>query len=64
GMVCLNGAAARLVERGHRVIVMSYAQVEDAQARSMRPTVLFVDQRNRITHIGESPTELGFAQRT
>lgn len=59
GTVCLNGAAARLVERGDRVIVMSYAQVSDAEARAMRPTVVFVDHDNKILHIGTSPTDLG-----
>ncbi len=61
GVICLNGAAARLVEPGDRVIVMSYAQMSDAEARGMKPTVVFVDERNRITHIGTSVTELGRA---
>ncbi|MHB8513078.1 MAG: aspartate 1-decarboxylase [Actinomycetota bacterium] len=59
GAICLNGAAARLVQPGDRVIIMSYAQVSEAEARSMKPTVVFVDERNRITHIGTSVTELG-----
>ena len=59
GVVCLNGAAARLVQPGDKVIVMSYAQVTEVEARAMKPTVVFVDEQNRITHLGTSVTELG-----
>lgn len=59
GVICLNGAAARLVQPGDRVIVMSYAQVSEAEARAILPTVVFVDDRNQITHLGSSVTELG-----
>lgn len=59
GVICLNGAAARLVMPGDKVIIMSYAMLEDSQARDMHPTVVFVDAGNRITHMGTSVTELG-----
>ena len=59
GVVCVNGAAARLVTPGDKVIVMSYAMLEDAEARGMHPTVVFVDEANRSTHMGTSVTELG-----
>ncbi|HEX9697682.1 MAG TPA: aspartate 1-decarboxylase [Actinomycetota bacterium] len=59
GVVCLNGAAARLVTPGDKVIVMSYAMLADEEARAMKPTVVFVDEANRITHMGTSVTELG-----
>ena len=52
GDVCLNGAAARLVREGDTVIIMSYAQMSDEQARAHTPTVVFVDARNRIARIG------------
>lgn len=52
GVVCLNGAAARLVEAGDKVIIISYAQMSDAEAREHKPTVVFVDELNRITSIG------------
>ena len=51
GAVEINGAAARLVHAGDRIIVMSYAQVADAEARAMRPTVVLVDDRNAPTSI-------------
>lgn len=52
GVVCLNGAAARLVEAGDKVIIITYAQMTDAEARAHAPTVVFVDEANRITSIG------------
>jgi len=51
GAVEINGAAARLVHAGDRIIVMSYAQVSDEEARTMRPTVVLVDDRNVPTSI-------------
>ena len=47
GEVCLNGAAARLVARGDRVIVVTYADYEDAELDDFRPTVVHVDTENR-----------------
>lgn len=51
GMVCLNGAAARLVHPGDTVIIISYAELEDAAARTWEPTVVFVDGDNRQVSI-------------
>ncbi|RJP74369.1 MAG: aspartate 1-decarboxylase [Candidatus Abyssobacteria bacterium SURF_17] len=48
GDVCLNGAAARLGARGDAVIVISYATVDDAEAREWQPKKVMVDKRNRI----------------
>ena len=52
GVVCLNGAAARLVSEGDKVIVISYAQMSDEEARAHRPTVVFVDEDNKVMSIG------------
>ncbi|MBW3577735.1 MAG: aspartate 1-decarboxylase [Actinobacteria bacterium] len=52
GVVALNGPAARLVHPGDRVIVISYAQFDEAEAVSHRPTVVFVDDANRVTAVG------------
>ncbi|HEX9775568.1 MAG TPA: aspartate 1-decarboxylase [Actinomycetota bacterium] len=52
GVIGINGAAAKLVNEGDLVLVISYAQMTDAEARAHRPTVVFVDERNRITSIG------------
>jgi aspartate 1-decarboxylase len=48
GEVCLNGAAAHLVARGDLVIVVTYAELEEEEARRHRPRVVFVDEKNRI----------------
>jgi aspartate 1-decarboxylase len=45
GEVCLNGAAAHLVSKGDLVILVTYAEYEEDEARRHRPTVVFVDER-------------------
>ncbi|MDT0446173.1 aspartate 1-decarboxylase [Streptomyces johnsoniae] len=57
GVIGINGAAARLVQPGHLVILISYAQVDDAEARRMRPAVVHVDAANRIVVLGSDPSE-------
>jgi aspartate 1-decarboxylase len=47
GVVCMNGAAARLVSKGDKVIIMSFADYSDGEARSHRPRAIFVDDDNR-----------------
>ena len=49
GVICLNGAAARLNSEGDLVIIISYGQFEEAEIRSLVPHVVFVDEENRIT---------------
>ena len=49
GDVILNGAAARLVHTGDRVIVITYADYEDAELDGFEPRVVHVDSRNRPT---------------
>ena len=52
GMICLNGAAARCVSVGDKIIIMSYAQVTPEEARkSHRPSVVFVDDSNQIARV-------------
>ena len=48
GDVCLNGAAARLVQPGDKVIIMSYASYDEAELAGFEPKVVFVDGENRI----------------
>ena len=48
GVICLNGAAARLVHAGDKVIIMTYAIVEEEEAKTWKPTVVFVDTENRM----------------
>ena len=48
GIICLNGAAARCVNEGDKIIIMAYAQMTPEEAKTHKPTVLFVDQDNKI----------------
>ena len=51
GMICLNGAAAHYVEVGDKVIIMCYAQMDQAEARAFQPHVVFVDEKNAISRV-------------
>jgi aspartate 1-decarboxylase len=48
GTICMNGAAARKVQPGDLVIIVSYASMEFEVAKSFRPTVIFPDENNKI----------------
>lgn len=47
GVICLNGAAARLVQPGDKVIIMAYAQMTEQEALSLVPKVIMVDENNK-----------------
>ena len=51
GMICLNGAAAKLINKGDMVIIMAYADMTPEEARAYRPKVVFVDENNKIKSI-------------
>jgi len=51
GVVCVNGAAARLVGAGDRVIILAYAQLGEAEARAARPRLVYVDECNAISRL-------------
>lgn len=53
----INGAAAHLVHPGDLVIIISYAQVDDAEARELKPRVVHVDADNRIVALGADASE-------
>jgi len=55
GVIGINGAAAHLVRSGDLVILISYAQMDEAELRSYSPRVLFVDPVNRILDEGSDP---------
>lgn len=48
GVICLNGAAARLVQVGDVVIIISYAWLTPEEAKTFRPIALFPDENNRL----------------
>lgn len=51
GSICLNGAAARLVELGDKIIIMAYANLDEKEAANFKPCVVFVDEKNEISKI-------------
>lgn len=54
GVICLNGAAARLVQPGDRVIIIAYAMMDDEEAKKHQPKVAIMNEHNRIVElIGE-----------
>ncbi|RIQ10886.1 aspartate 1-decarboxylase [Jiangella rhizosphaerae] len=57
GVIGINGAAARLVQPGDLVILISYGLVDDAEARRFQPRVVHVDAANRIVATGADPAE-------
>jgi aspartate 1-decarboxylase len=48
GAMCLNGAAARLVHPGDRIIVISYGDYDQAELEGFEPSVVHVDRTNRV----------------
>jgi aspartate 1-decarboxylase len=57
GIIGINGAAAHLVRPGDLVIIMSYALVTDEEARTLKPRVVHVDEKNRIAKLGKDAAE-------
>lgn len=54
GTICLNGAAARLVLAGDKVIIMAYCQLDSTEVQKYTPKVVYVDSMNKITNIKNS----------
>ncbi|MBD7910850.1 MULTISPECIES: aspartate 1-decarboxylase [Clostridium] len=51
GLICLNGAAARCVQVGDRIIIMAYCEMNNEEAKTHKPHVVFVDDENKINKI-------------
>ena len=51
GMICLNGAAARCVKKGDKIIIMCYAEMTPDEIKENPPKVVFVDSENRINRV-------------
>lgn len=51
GVICLNGAAAKLVDVGDRTIIMAFADMTEEEAREFMPKVVFVDENNKATAV-------------
>ncbi len=58
GVICLNGAAARLVQPGDTVIIITYAVMDRDEARNFKPRAILVDEHNKVVRvIDEKPGE-------
>ena len=51
GIICLNGAAARLVQPGDEVIIIAYAMMDEKEAKAYKPKVVFANPDNTIKEI-------------
>ncbi|MBE6035374.1 aspartate 1-decarboxylase [Aminipila sp.] len=51
GIICLNGAAARLVQPGDKIIIICYALMNEEEAKAYKPKVVFVNEDNSINKI-------------
>lgn len=51
GVICLNGAAARCVQKGDKIIIMAYCNMSNEEVKNHKPTVVFVDEDNKISQI-------------
>jgi len=48
GIICVNGAAARLAQVGDKVIIISYVLLTEEEVKSLKPKIIFVDDKNRL----------------
>ncbi|MFZ5354438.1 MAG: aspartate 1-decarboxylase [Bacillota bacterium] len=53
GVICLNGAAARLVQPGDNVIIIAYCWVTEEEAGKLSPSIVFVDENNKIVELSD-----------
>ncbi len=56
GEVCMNGAAAHLIHRGHLVIILAYILIPESEARTYRARKVTVDEQNRIVSVDVGDT--------
>lgn len=57
GVICINGAAAHLMQPGDLVIIATFADYDETEARALTPKVVRVDAKNRIVQIGARGNE-------
>jgi aspartate 1-decarboxylase len=56
GTIAMNGAAARLIHKGDTIIIFSFGLVDEEEALTLRPRVVYVDELNRVSHIEDHVT--------
>ena len=49
GVICMNGPAARWAEVGDRIHIIAYSPMTPPEARTLKPAIIFVDEKNRVT---------------
>ena len=54
GVISINGAAAHLAQPGDLIIIAAYGQCDEAEAANFKPTLVYVDRDNRLTHTNQS----------
>lgn len=59
GVICLNGAAARLAQVGDKVIIITYCDMEAEEARQHHPTLVILDEENQVKDIIQQPSHAG-----
>ena len=59
GVICVNGAAARLVQPGDKVIILAYCQIDSEEAESHLPKIVLIGSGNKILEIKNSEEETG-----
>jgi aspartate 1-decarboxylase len=54
GIISINGSAARRAAPGDIIIIAAYAQLSEAEAATFKPTLVYVDAENRLSHVKNS----------
>ena len=54
GVISINGAAAHLAQPGDLIIIAAFGQCDEAEAANFKPTLVYVDRENRLTHTNQS----------
>jgi aspartate 1-decarboxylase len=49
GEVCINGAAARKILKGDKIIIMSFASINESEAENFKPIIVLVDENNKVS---------------
>lgn len=62
GVICLNGAAARLVMPNDLIIIVSYAEYSMDELRNFHPSLVFVDHKNQLLKVSRESLTTGLAQ--
>lgn len=48
GIICANGAAARVIQPGDKIIIATFVEIDEEEAKNFKPKIVFVDEKNRI----------------